>query len=250
MNKFCKILLAAAAVTALAAPAMAADKLIVKDAAGTADVFKVDDTGVATAKKAGLGLSAGLAPAAPFHLVDLTNAAARGAIIGQHDASAAAANVIFRKSRGTDLAPASVLQNDFIAAFHGNVWDGAKYVTTATVNYQMDGPVTTTSAPQAIIFSTGINSNGAADPGNKLERLRVTSSGNVVIANKAAYSTAAVMPVDATTGFMYIPTVNGTLTTCGSITQYAGHAPLWIDAVGNKVCTCIGTALKCSAVLN
>jgi len=48
MNKFCKILLAAAAVTALAAPAMAADKLIVKDSVGSVDVFKIDDNGKVT----------------------------------------------------------------------------------------------------------------------------------------------------------------------------------------------------------
>jgi len=250
MKQVVRIILAAAAVAALAVPAMAENKLIVKNAGATADVFTVDDTGVVTAKKTGLGLSVGLSPAAPFHLVDLTNAAARGVIVGQHDASAAAANVIFRKSKGTDAVPAPVAQNDFIAAFHGNVWDGAKYVTTATVNYFMDGPVTTTSAPQAIIFSTGVNGNGSADPGNKTERLRVTSSGNVVIGNKAGSSTAAVMGVADTVGFMYVPTVNGTLTSCASITQYAGHAPLWIDVVGNKVCTCNGTALKCSAVLN
>jgi len=45
MNKLCKILLAAAAVTALAAPAMAADKLIVKDTGGN-NIFVVTDDGM------------------------------------------------------------------------------------------------------------------------------------------------------------------------------------------------------------
>ena len=45
MKKICKVILAAAAVVALAAPAMAADKLIVKNAAGTADVAKITDSG-------------------------------------------------------------------------------------------------------------------------------------------------------------------------------------------------------------
>lgn len=48
MKGICKVLLAAAAIAALAAPAIAADKLIVKDAAGTNTVFKVTDTGAAT----------------------------------------------------------------------------------------------------------------------------------------------------------------------------------------------------------
>lgn len=45
MKGFCKVLLAAAAIAALAAPAMAADKLVVKDAAGTNTTFVVQDTG-------------------------------------------------------------------------------------------------------------------------------------------------------------------------------------------------------------
>ena len=44
MNRICKVILAAAAVLALAAPAMAVDKLIVNNTNGTAG-FKVDDTG-------------------------------------------------------------------------------------------------------------------------------------------------------------------------------------------------------------
>jgi len=45
MKQVVRIILAAAAVAALAVPAMAADKLIVKNAGGTADVFKVADDG-------------------------------------------------------------------------------------------------------------------------------------------------------------------------------------------------------------
>lgn len=48
MKKICKVILAAAAIAALAVPAMAANKLIVKNAGGTADVFTVDDSGVIT----------------------------------------------------------------------------------------------------------------------------------------------------------------------------------------------------------
>lgn len=47
MNRICKVILAAAAMAALAAPAMAADKLIVKHTSGS-DAFKVDDNGKLT----------------------------------------------------------------------------------------------------------------------------------------------------------------------------------------------------------
>lgn len=45
MKKMVNVILAAAAVLALAVPAMAADKLIVKNAAGTSNVFTVQDGG-------------------------------------------------------------------------------------------------------------------------------------------------------------------------------------------------------------
>jgi len=45
MKKICKVILAAAAIAALAVPAMAADKLIVKPATGTTNVLTVTDDG-------------------------------------------------------------------------------------------------------------------------------------------------------------------------------------------------------------
>jgi len=58
MKQVVRIILAAAAVAALAVPAMAADKLIVKDALGTSDVFKVTDAGEAIMPKPGVNRSA------------------------------------------------------------------------------------------------------------------------------------------------------------------------------------------------
>jgi hypothetical protein len=200
-------------------------------------------------KTLGSGLSIGHAPEASFHVADLTNSSARGLIVGQHDASTAAANVIFRKSHGTDLAPTAVASGDYIAAFHGNVWNGSAYITTATINYLMDGTVSTTSAPQAIIFSTGTNNNGSGDPTGKIERLRITSTGDVVIANKGKNAVAAIMPSTATMGFMYVPTVDGALTTCATIgSQYPGHAPLWVNPTNNQLCTCNGATIKCATL--
>jgi len=46
MKKICKVILAAAAIVALAVPAMAADKLIVKPAAGTINALTVTDNGL------------------------------------------------------------------------------------------------------------------------------------------------------------------------------------------------------------
>jgi len=252
MNKFCKVLLAAAAVAALAAPAMAADKLIVKDSAGTVDVFKVDDTGIVTAVKSGLGLSVGKATEAQLHVVDTAGAAARGIMLGQHNAAATAANVIFRKSRGTDLVPAAVNLGDYVASFHANAYDGTKYLTTATVSMQIDpngGAVSATNLPISLMFMTGINANGAADPGNKTDRFRLTYNGNVIAANKGGSATGPIAVSDVN-GHFYLPTVSGAVTSCATMSTYTGHAPVWVDTTNFKVCSCISGALKCTAAMN
>jgi len=203
-------------VMALALPAFGEDKLVVKDAAGTNTVFKVDDTGSITAgilnidnvnKKSGFGLSTGHAPESSLHLADFLGTAARGLIMGQHNDGNQAANVVFRKSRGTDLAPTAVLTGDYVGAFHGSPWNGTNYVTTATVNYLIDGTVTsgaTGNAPQSMLFSTGLNNNGVADPGNKTERVRITSAGNVILANKGGTASVTPLATTATDGHMYV----------------------------------------------
>jgi len=252
MKKICKVILAAAAVVALAVPAMAADKLIVKDAAGTTNVFTVDDAGIANSIKSGVGLSAGHAAEAQVHVVDIAGAPARCMILGQHNNAATAANIIFRKSRGTDLAPVAVNLGDFVASFHANGYDGTKYLSTATVSMQVDpngGAVTSTNLPISLMFMTGINANGAADPGNKTDRFRLTYNGNVIAANKGGAATGNIAVSD-TNGHFYVPTVAGAVTSCATMSTYVGHAPVWLDVTNFKVCSCIAGALKCTAVMN
>jgi len=230
--------------------AFGADKLTVKDAAGTTTVFKVDDAGIASATQAGLGLSTGHAPEAQMHLVDLSGSANRGMIVGQHNASTAAANIIFRKSRGTDSVPASANSGDYIASFHANAYDGTKYLTTATITMQIDpngGAVTSTNLPISLQFMTGINNNGSSDPGNKTDRFRLTFNGNVIAANKGGAATGDVAVGD-TNGHFYVPTVAGSVTSCATMTTYTGHAPIWIDKTNFKVCSCISGALKCATM--
>ncbi len=70
MKSLRKKMLAMAAVVAvsglmMASVAGAVDKLLVKDAAGTNNVFTVDDAGVVTGKKIGVGTST---PQSPIHL--------------------------------------------------------------------------------------------------------------------------------------------------------------------------------------
>jgi len=230
MNKFCKILLAAAAVTALAAPAMAADKLIVKNAAGTADVFKVGDTGIVNAGKIGLGVTT---PEVSLHAAETTTSASRGLLTAQHNDGAQASYVLFRKSRGTNpnLVPqtlnagAMVLTNDFIASLDAQGWDGYNYVNSAGAAFQVDGtvvqgdPVITPTGlatypgrvPMAFVVLTG-NKTGTLAANGRGERFRITSDGRMRLSNQPAAPannatcTVGDMILDAPNGFLYLCT--------------------------------------------
>ena len=255
MKMISRVLMTAVAVAALAAPAMAAvgdTKLIVTDDAGTSNVFTVDNTGIMNSVKSGVGLSTGHTAEAQLHVVDTTGGAARGLMLGQHNTGTHAANIIFRKSRGTDLVPTAAASGDYIASFHANAYDGTKYLTTATVAMQVDaagGPVSSTNLPISLMFMTGINGNGAADPGNKTDRFRLTFNGNVIAANKGGSATGNIAVTD-TNGHFYVPTVAGAVTSCATMTTYTGHAPIWLDVTNFKVCSCISGALKCTAAMN
>ena len=211
MKKMVKVILAAAAVVALAVPAMGADKLIVKNAAGTADVFKVSDDGSftggsfvydATNKKLGSGLSVGHAPEASFHITDFSGIASRGAIIGQHNDGAQAANLIFRKTRGTDLAPTIVSALDYIGSFHANAFDGVDLETPASVFFRIDNTPAVDNIPTSIIFGTGGNSKGGASPYNKTNRLIMYSNGIVGVGTTE--TTAPTMTGAAANGKLYM----------------------------------------------
>jgi len=193
MKQVVRIILAAAAVAALAVPAMAADKLIVKNAGGTADVFKVDDAGSITAtgvfKFDPIAGKAGLATANPlssFHMVDTGTTAARGLIVAQHNGDTVwlngyhAANIVLRKSRGSEAIPLAVQYDvtnggDFIATLHAQAWDGAAYQNGASFAYKIDGPVSTGTTPTALQIFTG------SSQGTKVVNFHVGSNGRIGI---------------------------------------------------------------------
>lgn len=195
MKQVVKLLLTAAALAALAVPAVAADKLIVKNAAGTADVFKVDDTGTITttgkyyfdSANGRLGIST-VAPQGSFHLVDTQTALSRGIIAAQHNDGNHAAVIVIRKSRGTETVPAAVQypsagNGDYVATIHAQAWDGAAYQNGASFAYRIDGPVSSGNTPTALQIFTG-NSG----PTKKIN-LQVSSNGNVAVGMGTAVAT-------------------------------------------------------------
>jgi len=256
MKKICKVILAAAAVVALAVPAMAADKLIVRNDGNTADVFKVDGTGMVTAnvftvdtvnKKVGSGLSAGHAAEASFHVVDLLGVAARGVIVAQHNDGGQAANVIFQKSRGNDILANRTMPifKDFVGAFHGAGWDGAKWITSNTINFQVDGAPATDKVPMAMLFSTGENSNTVAGVITKVARMYIGSNGKVGVGGGFTPDTP---PVLSGTGVLHVKgdiiRLEGTRTPAQASACNAGEIA-W-DASFMYVCTATNTWKRAS----
>ena len=262
MKSLRKKVLAMASVVAvsglmMASVAGAADKLIVNDATGTNTVFKVDDAGVVSASRIGIGTTA---PEASFHNLETSGTnTQRGGIFTQVNDGNQAAQILFQKSFGTSSVKAfpstTTYPNPYIGIFTAQYFNGQQYDRSAQFGFKSDAPatqpigspVTTPGAlPTAIMFFTGSRTVPTSD---LTERMRISSLGNVVLGNNGGTATTD-MATTVTNGFLYIPNVAGALTTCGTVTQHAGHVPVWFDTTNSKICTCQGTTLKCTAALN
>jgi hypothetical protein len=98
--------------------------------------------------------------------------------VDQYTSDAVAAKVYLRKARGTASAPSSILNGDYLATVCAYAYDGSAFTCGGRILFSADGAVAAGSVPTAIQFFTGTNNNG-------IERMRVTSAGNVGIGNPA-----------------------------------------------------------------
>jgi hypothetical protein len=79
-----------------------------------------------------------------------------------------------RRARGTSSSPTAVQNGDVTFQFRGGGYNGTNYRYSAGLRTMVDGPVSSTSLPQAMLIITGTTSNPT-------ERMRVTSAGDVGI---------------------------------------------------------------------
>ena len=146
MKKICNVILAAAAIAALAAPAMAADKLIVKGTDGATTVVSITDAGqIVLPLPLGKGASMGMAST-------LTNF---GLVSVNADQTVAASGVAMQMvPRGTGFnanikAQLSVFNTDFVA-------DGVNYeslvLRAAGTKYSINATAAGTGATRPIQF--------------------------------------------------------------------------------------------------
>lgn len=186
MKMMVKVLLTAAAIAAFAAPAMAAgtNKLIVRNAGDTADVFKVTDDG--TISTAGFYYDGATAltgfgtiiPTGALSITAQSSAGTRGLVNSQHTTNAAGANASFRKSRGTEALPTIVANGDYTGSFAFRNYDGATWLATAFFGARISGTVAAGSVPTDIYFCSA--AGGTSDCyGTGNVKLLVAASGNV-----------------------------------------------------------------------
>jgi hypothetical protein len=131
-------------------------------------------TNTTTTSNVGVGTTA---PAASVHVSTATASTTRGIIDEQTSADSNSALLMFRKSR----EGAAAQNGDNVGSVFAQPFDGANFLNSARVRFSIDGPVTAGSAPTNIQFLTGANADG-------VERMRITSGGNVGIGTTAPLS--------------------------------------------------------------
>ena len=95
---------------------------------------------------------------------------------------------ILKSRNATPGAHTIVQSGDSIGAFYWGGSDGTNYIPSASVLAQVDGTPGTNDMPGRLVFST--TADGASNP---TERMRIDSSGNVLVTNSAGlgYGTSA-----------------------------------------------------------
>jgi hypothetical protein len=134
--------------------------------------FQSSGGNTTTSDKVGIGTTT---PATSLHVATESTAQPRGVMVQQANSGPNAPLVVFRKSRGTLLAPQPLIVGDPSGLLYSEAYDGTSYIRTgATMRFYTDDTVTTGAVPTALFFTTGSSGLG-------LERMRITSAGNVGI---------------------------------------------------------------------
>jgi hypothetical protein len=125
-------------------------------------------TNTTTTNNVGVGAPT---PASSLHVSTASTATPRGITNEQTSADGNGALYVFRKSR----AGAPVQITDSLGNLYAEAFDGTGFVSPARLRFVVDGPVSTNNVPTSLQFFTGANGGGG------VERMRITSGGNVGI---------------------------------------------------------------------
>lgn len=171
------------------------------------DTFVVD----ATNNRVGIGTAS---PGVDLHMQRTTNGPVQMKVYNPSTGTGAYEQMFFGESDTLNVSLV-YLNSGFTAS--GTNTPNTGYLVTS--NSATGGLVIRANANAPVKIATG----GVASTN---ERLTIDGSGNVVIGNAA-------LATNATAGFLYLPSCNGTPT--GTPTTYSGRVPVVYDTAANKI---------------
>jgi len=120
-------------------------------------------------------------PQSHLFVVDSTTNPSRGVVASQNNDGRQAALMQMTKSRGSESAPTAVANQDYIAAFNMNAYDGTSYLggkPMAGWGAVVNGAVSAGSIPADLFFYT--KPSGTLDPyADGVVRFIIASNGNI-----------------------------------------------------------------------
>jgi hypothetical protein len=144
----------------------------------------------------------------------------------RNSSDSAFANVAVQKARGTTASPATVNSQDGLGAFTVSGYDGSNFVNAATIRAIADAAPSAGFVPGALQFMT------TSPTAVNVERMRITSSGNVGINQASPATTLDVVGTVTATGFS-----GGTATLTGSLTLSNASDIIAGTGAGTKIGT-------------
>jgi hypothetical protein len=186
-------------------------------------------TNTTTTGNVGIGTPA---PWAGLHVSTATTASERGIVDEQSSNDGLFASLAFVKSR----AGGAVANGDGIGSIFAAASDGSTYLSPTHVRFFVDGPVSTGSIPSAVQFFTGSTGGG-------VERLRITSAGNVGIGTASPSSLLHVYNSQNTEVISMVENANAGATAAASVEAKTndGYAYLKMGSTAYGSWAAVGT---------
>lgn len=121
-------------------------------------------------------------PVTELTVVSVSASDPRGITSAQYSTDAIGARVHFRKARGTEAVPTTVVTGDVLGRLRFGGYDGANYLQMGSIDVVITGTVAATRVPTYMTFSTATD----ALPSVLTERMRIGPEGYVGVATTTA----------------------------------------------------------------
>lgn len=132
-----------------------------------------------------------------FHISSSANSDNGISIGGANSTAGNRPLILFERARGSQTAPTTVADNDAIGAIVSGGYDGTARRTTASIDFEADGTVSTSVMPQRIVFKTGLTNSRST-------RMVLKASGSLVLGGTVP-DVSALYDIQSTTKGLLIP---------------------------------------------